>query len=680
MSVRCGIDTGGTFTDLVGLDDSSGELVVAKWPSSPANPVESIVGVAKESGLASEDLSFLVLGTTVAINALLQRSGAHVIYVTTEGFEDVLHIQRINRRYHYSLEWVKPVPLVERRNCLGVRERINAKGEVLVPLVSQHLEELGQRIEERLAEYEGQDVAISACLLFSYLNPQHEIDLKNYLASRFPLVPVSISHEVAPIWREYERGSTVVADAYVKPILKRYVGAIRQSLDSLGVRCPWAVMKSNGGHATAQVAERQPVNILLSGLSGGIIGGKYFGELAQEQNLITLDMGGTSCDVGVVRQGSLSYITNYEVEWGLPISAPFVDLTTIGAGGGSIAWIDKGGFLQVGPQSAGADPGPVCYDRGGTEVTVTDANLVLGRLNPAFFLGGRMELNPDKTQEKLAELGDQLNLSASDAAQAVIDVANENMANAIRLVSIERGLDARDFALVAFGGAGPLHAGGILEKMGMTRVVIPLYPGLCSAFGAVISDFKVDKVWSKHFRSDSVAATVVDEQFQKLTAMAMDELRGEGFSGTPQLERSISMRYAGQNYEHEVEIGDSTVTEQTLEKAFFEFHRLHEQFYGYSISGEVIELIRFKVTATGRAVKPRLQTVPTDGAPSEQQTRQVDFKGQGAVPCPVYHREDLGSGFTLTGPAVVEEVDSTILVHPGQRLSVDSHGVIIIDV
>ncbi len=680
MSVRCGIDTGGTFTDLVGLDDSSGELVVAKWPSSPSNPVESIVGVAKESGLASQDLSFLVLGTTVAINALLQRRGAHVIFVTTEGFEDVLHIQRINRRYHYSLEWVKPLPLVERRNCLGVRERINASGEVLVPLVSEQLEELGQRIKERLAEYEGQDVAISACLLFSYLNPQHEIDLKNYLTSRFPLVPVSISHEVAPIWREYERGSTVVADAYVKPILKRYVGAIRQSLESLGVGCPWAVMKSNGGHATAEAAEGQPVNILISGLSGGIIGGKYFGELAQEQNLITLDMGGTSCDVGVVRQGSLSYITNYEVEWGLPISAPFVDLTTIGAGGGSIAWIDKGGFLQVGPQSAGADPGPVCYDRGGSDVTVTDANLVLGRLNPAFFLGGRMGLNLGKTLEKLAVLGNQLNLSASNAAQAVIDVANENMANAIRLVSIERGLDARDFALVAFGGAGPLHAGGILQKMGMTRVVIPLYPGLCSAFGAVISDFQVDKVWSKHFRSDSVASAVVDEQFQKLTAMALDELRGEGFAGTPHLERSISMRYAGQNYEHEVEIEDPTVTEETLEKAFSEFHRLHEQFYGYSISGEVIELIRFKVTASGHAVKPRLQTVSSNGTPPQRRTRQVEFKGEGAVPCPVYHREDLGSGFTLTGPAVIEEVDSTILVHPGQTLSVDSYGVIIIDV
>ena len=680
MGVRCGIDTGGTFTDLVGLDDSSGELVVAKWPSSPANPVESIVGVARESGLASEDLSFLVLGTTVAINALLQRSGAHVIYVTTEGFEDVLHIQRINRRYHYSLEWVKPDPLVERCNCLGVRERINAKGEVLLPLVSEQVEELGQRIELRLAEYEGQDVAISVCLLFSYLNPQHEVDLKNYLESRFPLVPVSVSHEVAPIWREYERGSTVVADAYVKPILKRYVGAIRQSLDRLGVRCPWAIMKSNGGHATAQAAEGQPVNILISGLSGGIIGGKYFGELAQEQNLITLDMGGTSCDVGVVRKGSLSYITNYEVEWGLPISAPFVDLTTIGAGGGSIAWIDKGGFLQVGPQSAGADPGPVCYDRGGTEVTVTDANLVLGRLNPEYFLGGKMELNLGTTQERLAGLGHQLKLSASDAAQAVIDVANENMANAIRLVSIERGLDARDFALVAFGGAGPLHAGGILEKMGMTRVVIPLYPGLCSAFGAVISDFQVDKVWSKYFRSDSVAATVVNDQFHKLTAVAMDELRGEGFTGTAQLERSISMRYAGQNYEHEVEVEDSTVSEQTLQEAFSEFHRLHEQFYGYSISGEVIELIRFKVTATGHAAKPRLQTVPSKGAPSQRQTRQVDFKEQGPVPCPVYHREDLGSGFTLVGPAVVEEVDSTILVHPGQRLFVDNHGVIIIDV
>ena len=676
MSVRCGIDTGGTFTDFVALDEASGELVASKWPSSDNNPVEAIVGVVKESGLPPESIYFLILGTTVAANALLQRKGAHVIYVTTEGFEDVLYIQRMNRRYHYSLEWTKPIPFVEMRDCLGIRERINAKGEVLVPLVQKQMDQLAQKIEERLEGRRVEDSAIAVSLLFSYLNPDHELRLKEFLQSRFPGVAVSVSHEVAPIWREYERGSTVVADAFVKPLLQRYVSSVRQSLDRLGLRCPWAIMKSNGGHTTAQAAEGQPVNLLLSGQSGGIIGGKYFGDLAREQNLVTLDMGGTSCDLGVVQGGKLSYITNYEVEWGIPVSAPFVDLTMIGAGGGSIAWIDKGGFLRVGPQSAGAAPGPVCYDRGGTEVTVTDANLALGRLNPEYFLGGKMKLNPGKAQEGLAELGCKLELSAIEAAQAVIDIANENMANAIRLVSIERGLDPRDFSLVAFGGAGPLHAGGIVEKMGMTRIVIPLYPGLCSAFGAAIADFQVDKVWSTHYRSDSMETDVIIDQFRKLVTTAQEELREEGFTATPEVHRAISMRYAGQNYEHDVKLQDSAINSESLQQAFGEFHRLHEKLYGYSISGEVIELIRINVTAIGRTKKPRLKTPPKNKDPQPRQTRSVYFDKKGFVSCPVYHRDDLPGRYTVVGPAVIEEVDSTILLHPGHTLQVDRHGVI----
>ncbi len=676
MSVRCGIDTGGTFTDFVAVDETSGELVASKWPSSHSNPVEAIVGVVRESGLPPASIYFLILGTTVATNALIQRTGAHVIYVTTEGFEDILYIQRMNRRYHYSFEWTKPLPFAEMRNSLGVRERINAKGEVVVPLEQEGMEQLAQKIEARLEGHRAEDSAIAVCLLFSYLNPDHELRLKEFLRSRFPEVAVSISHEVAPIWREYERGTTVVADAFVKPLLQRYVSSVRQSLDSLGLRCPWAIMKSNGGHASAKVAEGQPVNLLLSGQSGGIIGGKYFGDLAREKNLITLDMGGTSCDVGVVQGGKLSYITNYEVEWGLPVSAPFVDLTTIGAGGGSIAWIDKGGFLRVGPQSAGAAPGPLCYGRGGTQVTVTDANLALGRLNPEYFLGGKMKLNPKKAQEGLAELGRRLELSAVEVAQAVIDLANENMANAIRLVSIERGLDPRDFSVVAFGGAGPLHAGGIVEKMGMTRIVIPLYPGLCSAFGAAIADFRVDKVWSTHYRSDSTEAGVIIDQFHTLVATAQEELREEGFTETPEVHRSISMRYAGQNYEHDVKLQDGAVNSESLRQAFDEFHRLHEQLYGYSISGEVIELIRVNVTAIGRTKKPRLKMPPSNKDPQPRQTRSVYFDKSGFVSCPVYHRDDLPGQFSVVGPAVIEEVDSTILLHPGHTLQVNQHGVI----
>ena len=676
--IRCGIDTGGTFTDLGGVDDATGDLIIGKFPSSPKDSIKSLVGVIRESGLKIEHASSIVLGTTLGINALLQRKGARVIFVTTAGFEDVLFIQRMNRRHHYSFEWEKPEPLVKRYDCLGIHERIDARGRVQVPLGPGEMQRLAGNIEERLQESPGQDVSIAVCLLFSYLNAEHELSLKKYLESKFPTIPLSLSHEVAPIWREYERGSTTVVDAFIKPILIRHVASVRDSLRQLGPPRPWTIMKSNGGHATAAAVERQPVNTVLSGLSGGIIGAKYFGELVNERNLVTLDMGGTSCDVGLVRNGALSHVTNYEVEWGMPISAPFVDVSSIGAGGGSIARVDKGGFLRVGPHSAGADPGPACYGQGGTEATVTDANLVLGRLNADYFLGGKMKLDPAKAQTAISALGAKMNMECAAAAQAIIDVADENMANAIRVISVERGLDPRDFALVSFGGAGPLHTGGIAGKIGMHRIVVPLHPGLCSAFGTLIADFQVDKILSQHFRSAEVEAAVVDKLFGKMVKAALVELQTEGYRGKPAVQRSISMRYAGQNYEHDVKIATGTITRQKLEAVFEEFHKLHRKFYGYSISREVIELIRFNVKVVGASKSPRLKDIAKGKLPSPLHKRLVYFWNKGYIPCPVYSRGSLPSGIKLKGPAVIEEPDSTILLHPGNILTINRKGVITI--
>jgi N-methylhydantoinase A len=673
--MRCGVDTGGTFTDLIALDEASGELLVAKGPSSVADPVRSITRVLEESGLRERGVASLVLGTTLSLNALLQRRGATVFFVTTRGFEDVLFIQRMNRRYHYSFEWTKPRPLVERRHCFGVDERLDSRGAVLAPLTTGAMEDVSVKLEAGFPLCGGEP-AIAICLLFSYLNGDHERRLKQFLESRFPGVPVSASHEIAPIWREYERGVTVVADAFVKPLLRRYVAGVRESLERLGLACPWSILKSNAGHATAASAESQPVNVLLSGLSGGMIGGKYFGDLAGEPNMVTLDMGGTSCDVGVVREGRLAYVTNYEAEWGMPISAPFVDLTTIGAGGGSIAWLDKGGFLRVGPQSAGAEPGPVCYGLGGTEVAVTDANLVLGRLNPAYFLGGRMALDAEKAHRAVGAFGERLGLGELEAAQAILDVANENMANAIRLVSIERGLDVRRFALVAFGGAGPLHAAGIAKRVGIKRIVIPLHPGLCSAFGALIADFQVDKVRSQNQRSTSARAAALNAQLDALVDGALQELRCEGFAGEAEVRRTVSLRYSGQNYEHEVPVHEAALGEEGLKRLFEDFHRLHEQFYGYSIGGEVIEIIRLSATAIGRTPKPRLTPIPANGAPEAHERRPVYFQDAGFVPCPIFRRDQLPAGSQLTGPAIVEEVDSTLALHPGHTLTVDAAGII----
>ena len=681
MAVRLGIDTGGTFTDLIGIDDATGDLVVAKTPSTPARPVDAIMNAIALSDVEKAALEGISIGTTVATNALLQRKGATVIFITTEGFTDIPHIQRMNRKHHFSLTWTKPQPLVERRNCLGVAERLDFHGNVLLPLTDEALDDLSRRVAERLADYPGQDTAIAICLLFSYVNPAHELRVRDFLRERFPGIPVSLSHQVAPIWREYERGSTAIADGYVKPIMQRYIEEAFAAFADGGIAAPWSLMKSNGGKTPADAAEAEPIKFLLSGLAGGIIAGQYFGQLAGAGNLVTLDMGGTSCDVGLVRDGKIAHSNNFEIEWGLPVATPTIDLTTIGAGGGSIAWIDKGGLLRVGPQSAGADPGPVCYDSGGEEVTVTDANLVLGRLNPDYFLGGTIQLNVAKAAAKLDELGSRFGMGRMEIAQAVIDIANENMANAIRVLSIDRGLDPREYTLVAFGGAGPLHASDIAAKMGMRQVVVPVYPGLTSAFGALIAEPKITQVWSKHFRSDAIDARTVGEHFAEMVDTALDQLRREGFTGEPEVERSISMRYWGQNYEHDVPVPPGAVTPALLQQTLQAFDAVHEQVYGYSISGEVIELIRFNVTVSGHAGSVSLPAMASNGhrpAGKPIDARQVYFHGDGPTETPIYRREELPAGFAASGPLIVEEVSSTTVVHPGQKLGVNSAGVMTI--
>ncbi|HEU5431532.1 MAG TPA: hydantoinase/oxoprolinase family protein [Thermomicrobiales bacterium] len=683
MAVRIGIDTGGTFTDLIGVDEATGRLVVAKTPSTPARPVAAVMQAIGESGVEDDRLAAISIGTTVATNALLQRRGATVLFVTTKGFEDVPYIQRVNRKHHFSLRWRKPRPLVERRHCIGVAERLDFHGEVLTPLNDAALGDLAAEIDRRLDDDSAGTFAIAVCFLFSYVNPTHELRVRDFLHERFPNIPVSLSHEVAPIWREYERGSTVIADGYIKPIMADYVRSTRAAFDDRGLDVPWSLMKSNGGKTTAAAAEAEPIKLLLSGLAGGIIAGAYFGRLAGVADVVTLDMGGTSCDVGVIRGGQIAHSTNFEIEWGLPVATPTIDLTTIGAGGGSIAWIDKGGLLRVGPQSAGADPGPVCYDAGGRDVTVTDANLVLGRLAPDYFLGGAIRLNKAKAEAVLADLGARLGRSRNEAAQAVVDLANENMANAIRLLSIDRGLDPREFALVAFGGAGPLHAADIAATMGMSRVIVPIYPGLTSAFGALIAEPKISQVWSKHFRSDAIDAATVGAHFDEMTAGAVAQLREEGFEGEPRIERSISMRYWGQNYEQDVPMPTGPVTPASLRQTLDAFHRLHEAFYGYSIAGEVIELIRFSLTAAGATTPVALPPLAADGRRSDAnepvRTRPVHFPGEGFRSTPIFRREALPAGFTTVGPVIVEEVSSTTLVHPGQRLTVDAVGLMAID-
>ena len=718
MALRVGIDTGGTFTDLIGVvqneqSEVSGRLIVTKRPSTPRHPEAGVFETLAGSGISPSDIGSLILGSTMAINMLHTRSGARVLYLTTQGFEDVLFIQRINRRFHYDLDWVKPAPFAERRDCLGVRERITKDGDVLIPLDEQELARLRAVVTERLAEGAADDrpAAIAINLLFSYVNPRHEQELAAFLQRELPDVPVSLSHAVAPIWREYERGSTTVADAYIKPHVAAFAGNLDRGFRERGLEAPWALMKSNGGTMLPAAAPQQAVQLLLSGLAGGIIAGRYFGDLVGmagqsrtdgASKVITFDMGGTSTDVGLVIDGEYGYTTEYQVEWGIPVAAPFIDITTIGAGGGSLAWVDKGGFLKVGPQSAGADPGPACYDAGGADATVTDANLVLGRLNPDYFLAGTMALNRDRASKAVANMGRQVGLGLvagqsrtdgarcgaalarqDDAALAIVQLANENMANALRLLTVERGIDPREFDLVAFGGAGPLHAVALAEAVGIRRVIVPPHAGLTSALGTLLADLRVDRSWTHAYRSNDLDVARINERFDELTESALQDLRAEGFAGAPTIARSISMRYLGQNYEQDVPVPPGPIGDESIAAVMQRFHQQHEAFYGYSIAGEIMELIHFNVSVIGATPNVTLPRWPTrsdgGGTPTPRSHREVHFAESGRVRCPIYRRTDLPAGAALTGPAIIEDADSTTLLPTRRQLTVTEHGLLLIE-
>ena len=662
MGVRIGIDTGGTFTDLVLLDEATGTVQVVKQPSTPDDPSRAIFQALEKSKASSTDISGLSLGTTVAVNALLQRRGARVLYIATEGFQDIPFLQRIDRKFHYDLDWERPRPLVNRRDCLGVAERVDYQGDIVDPLGSADLDTIVANVRAQLSDKSAEPVALAVNFLFAYAHPTHEQEVQNRLSKEFPDLPISVSHEVAPIWREYERASTTIADAAVKPMMQAFVKSLDHGLKSRGFERDWAVMKSNGGQMLAQASADRPIQTVLSGLSGGIIAGKAIGERQNAHNVITFDMGGTSTDVGVVANGSIGYTTAWEIEFGLPISAPFIDLTTMGAGGGSIAWINKGGMLQVGPQSAGAVPGPACYGLGGDEPTVTDANVVLGRMNPKNFLGGDMTIDSDKAHQAIEKLGRGLGLDCTAAALAILGVGVENIAEAMRLLTVRRGLDPREYSIVAFGGAGPLHAAAVADLIAARTVLVPQHPGLVSALGTLLADMRVDKTWTNILRSNELSAPAINARLRELESEATDDLQHEGYVGKPVLRRSANMRYLGQNYEEEIEIPSGTVTDQTVADILAAFEDHYERAYGYRIQGEIIEIVQFNVTASGPSAPPATPNVIRGERATPIANRDVMFTSEDPIDCPIYDRATLTPADSIHGPAIIEELDSTTLV------------------
>jgi N-methylhydantoinase A len=674
MPTRTAVDIGGTFTDLVYLDTDSGRIGLGKRSTTPAAFEEGVIDVLSEADL--DGIEFLAHGTTVVINALTERKGATTALLTTRGFRDVLEIGRANRPDLYNLVYEKPKPFVPRRRRLEITERLNYKGEVL-----QQLDEEEVRAAVSEARRQGAE-AIAICFLHSYANPDHERRTAELVRSEWPEAHVTASHELTNEWREYDRTSTAVLDAFVKPVAARYLEALAHRLGDFDIR-PTAryAMQSNGGVSRFDLAGQTPINLIESGPVGGVIGAQAIGSLIGEENLITLDLGGTTAKASLIERGNVKLTSEYHIERtpvfaGYPVKVPVVDITEIGAGGGSIAWLDPAGALHVGPQSAGADPGPASYGRGGTEPTLTDANVIGGRINPEYFLGGRIALDLDAAGKAMSRIAEALEVGVDEAALGVIRLANANMIHLLKLVTVRRGRDPRDFAMVAFGGGGSMHAMALARELQVPRVIVPPAPGHFSAWGMLMSDLRHDLVQTRFVRVHDVDLADLTGGWQELEDRMLETFADEGFEPADvTFVRTADMRYAGQEHTVNVPVPADELDEEQREEIERRFHDLHEQLYTFRLSSP-IEIVNFRLTGFGRVSKPELGRISSDGDAERalKGAREVDFDELGWQEARIYERDRLPAGAQLDGPAVIEEPAASTVVFPGQRVQVDEYG------
>jgi N-methylhydantoinase A len=692
--LRIGIDTGGTFTDVVAVDEATGEIFTTKTPSTPRDPsigvLDGIRKILRLTNGASADpartasrpaVAAVSHGTTVATNALLQERFPGLGLITTQGFRHVLEIARqaVPRGYGNSYFWVKPDRIVPLHLVREVPERLNFRGEVLRAFDEAAAAEAARWFKER-----GID-SIGVSFIHAYANPEHERRMRAVLEREHPAAHVSISSEVLPEYREYERTVTTLVDAFVKSRVSDYVWAIQARLDTeLAKGVPFYVMKSNGGVISAREVAAQSITTILSGPAAGALGASLLAKAAGFDRVLTADAGGTSTDVCLVEHGVPGLTTDGAVGR-FPVKVPMIDIVTVGAGGGSIAWIAPDGGLKVGPRSAGADPGPLCYGRGGGEPTVTDAHLMLGRIPPRL-LGGEIQLDVGRAQKGIAALAAPLGLPPARTAEGILEIAAWNQANAIQQVSVKRGLDPRDYALVAFGGSGPLLAGRLVDLLQLRAALIPLSPGNVSAFGLLTVDLKNDYVQTFVQRHDRLDYAMVNAHLGRLEVLARAALAAEGFAEHEmRIERSADLRYFGQAWEVAVDLPPGVIDERSASVAGERFHDAHEQRYGYSYrraaggatSGrQTMEWVNLRVTGIGPIARPKLRDLPPgDGRPARALTgkRTVIF-AEKPVECAVYERTLLAPGDTLDGPAIVEEYGATTVVYPGQRLAADRFG------
>ena len=677
---RVGVDSGGTFTDICLFDVDSQRLEVWKVASTPDDPARGIAQSVEEGLRRVTDaggdrpattVGYFGHGTTVATNALIQHRGVATGLVTTEGFRDLLEIGRQKRPDLYDLFVDKPLTLVPRDRRFEVAERVRHTGAVETALDEAAVRASARRLREARVD------AVALCFLYSFVRPEHERRAAAIVREELPDAFVCASHEIAPEFREFERLSTTVVNAYLGPVMRGYLGRLGPRLAALGLAVTPHITQSNGGVIGFETAAAMPVRAVLSGPSTGVVGAQAVGVAAGFPDLITFDMGGTSTDVALL-QGGQAGIASEATVHGYPLKAPMLDIHTVGAGGGSIAALDTGGLLKVGPQSAGADPGPVCYGRGNTEPTVTDANIVLGTLNPTHLLGGRMAVQRALAVAAIERLADRLGLGPMETAEGIVAVVTANMARAISVISVQRGHDPRDYALMAFGGAGPLHAARLARELDIARVLVPRNPGILCAMGLLLTDLRAGFAATRLLPLDVASAPTVEAAFAALTAQAAAWFAAEGIApAARRLARTVDMRYAGQNYELAVPLLDGPIIPATLDALGAGFADAHRRRYGFVAEADPVQLVTFRIEATGvvgKATLPRHPDQGPDGAGAIAASRAVWLaEAGGMVTCPVYDRERLRSGNRFRGPAIVEQMDATTLVLPGMTARVDAY-------
>lgn len=686
---RIGVDVGGTFTDFIYVDDN-GKIEVYKTSTTPHDPsigmMEGINAICDKLNIKHNEIQEIFHGTTIATNMVLEHKGARAGMITTNGYRDIIHIARHKRPTNFSIvediPWQK-YPVCQRRDRYVVSERVVAPdGAELIPLDEDEVRNAVRKMKADKVE------AIAVCFLFSFLNPAHEQRVKEIIKEEYPEVYISLSSEVLPQFREYERFTTTGLNAYIGPTTAKYIKQLEKTLKEQGYTAKVHLMQSFGGVASAQAAQEKPVNLLLSGPVGGVLGAIWTTKLTDINNVITLDIGGTSADISVLAdlQPSMKHILDTKVG-GYSAMVPMIDVGTIGAGGGSMAYIDEGGFFRVGPQSAGAVPGPACYDRGGQEPTVSDANIILGRLGTKL-LGGRMEIKPELAEKAIMDkVGTPLGKDLYQSALGIIDVMNNNMIQEIEKESIRRGFDPREFALFACGGAGSLHACSVARELGMKNVIVPLNPGALCAVGLVNTDLMYDFSKTEMQLSTNIKLDVLNEDYKVLEKEAYDRLVEDNMTDDKiVIQRVADCRYEGQGYEMRVPVIGGEVTEETIEKLKDSFHEIHKKQFGRSFRQVAIEIVNIRVIGTGKIedLQPiKIEKGNGDISGAVVGERQVTFKVDGQpkhMMTKVYDRTKFKAGDVISGPAIINQMDTTIVIEPDCVGNVNDYGIIVIDI